>query len=72
MPRLPRLKGKELIVILKTHGFKLVRTKGSHHSMRHPDGRYTVVPIHAGETIGVGLLLKILKDAELSKDDLTK
>jgi len=28
--------------------------------------------VHAGETIGVGLLLKILKDAELSKDDLKK
>jgi predicted RNA binding protein YcfA (HicA-like mRNA interferase family) len=38
--------------------------------MRHPDGRYTVVPVHVGETIGVGLLMKILKDAELSKDDL--
>lgn len=39
--------------------------------MKHPDGRYTVVPVHAGEVIGVGLLLKILKDTELSKDDLT-
>lgn len=72
MPRLPRLKGKELIHILKSHGFELVRTRGSHHSMRHADGRYTVVPVHAGETIGVGLLLKILKDTELSKDDLAK
>jgi len=72
MPRLPRLKGKELILILKRHGFELVRTRGSHHSMQHPDGRYTVVPVHAGETIGVGLLLKILKDAELRKDDLAK
>jgi predicted RNA binding protein YcfA (HicA-like mRNA interferase family) len=72
MPRLPGLKGKELIRILKNHGFELVRTRGSHHSMRHADGRYTVVPVHAGETIGVGLLLKILKDAELSKDDLKK
>lgn len=70
MPRLPRLKGKELIEILKNHGFKLVRIRGSHHSMKHRDGRYTVVPVHAGEIIGVGLLLKILKDAELSKDDL--
>ncbi|MDL5050599.1 type II toxin-antitoxin system HicA family toxin [Oscillatoria amoena NRMC-F 0135] len=70
MPRLPRLKGKELIQILKTHGFEHVRTRGSHFSMRHPDGRYTVIPIHAGETIGTGLLLKIMKDAEISKDDL--
>jgi predicted RNA binding protein YcfA (HicA-like mRNA interferase family) len=28
-----------------------------------------VVPIHAGETIGIGLFLKILKDAELSVED---
>lgn len=70
MARLPRLKGKELIRVLKEHGFEVVRIRGSHHSLRHPDGRYTVVPVHAGETIGVGLLLKILKDAELSKNDL--
>ena len=70
MPRLPRLKGKELIRILKKHGFDTVRIKGSHYSMRHIDGRYTVVPVHAGEIIGSGLLLKILRDTELSKDDL--
>lgn len=70
MARLPRLKGKELIRILKQYGFEIVRIRGSHHSLKHPDGRYTVVPVHAGETIGTGLLLKILKDAELSRDDL--
>jgi len=70
MARLPRLKGKELIRILKQYGFDVVRIRGSHHSLKHPDGRYTVVPVHAGETIGTGLLLKILKDAELSRDDL--
>ncbi len=70
MARLPRLKGNELIRILKGHGFEVVRIRGSHYSMRHFDGRYTVVPVHAGETIGSGLLLKILKDVELSKDDL--
>lgn len=71
MARLPRLTGKELIRILKSHGFEILRIKGSHHSMRHVDGRYTVVPVHSGETIGSGLLLKILKDVELSKSDLS-
>jgi len=70
MPRLPRLKGNELVRILKKHGFVIVRIRGSHHSLKHPDGRYTVVPVHAGETIGAGLLLKVLKDVELSKGDL--
>ena len=44
--------------------------KGSHHFLRHPDGRVTVVPVHAEETIGPGLLNKILRDTELSRDDL--
>jgi predicted RNA binding protein YcfA (HicA-like mRNA interferase family) len=38
--------------------------------MRHPDGRYTVVPVHAGEIIGPGLLNKILKNTELSRENL--
>jgi predicted RNA binding protein YcfA (HicA-like mRNA interferase family) len=40
--------------------------------MRHPDGRATVVPVHAGETIGPGLLNQILNDTELSRDELQK
>ena len=70
MPKLPQLKGRELIRILRRNGFEVVRVWGSHHSLRHADGRYTVVPVHAGEVIGPGLLLKILKDAEMDKGDL--
>lgn len=40
--------------------------------MHHADGRETVVPVHAGETIGPGLLLKILRDAEMTKEDILK
>ena len=70
MPRAPRLKGKELIRVLEEKGFVVQRIRGSHHSLRHADERYTVVPVHAGETIGPGLLLKILKDVDLKKEDL--
>ncbi len=38
--------------------------------MRHKDGRATVVPVHAGEIIGPGLLNRILKDTELTKEEL--
>lgn len=31
----------------------------------------TVVPVHKGETVGPGLLSKILRDAELTADELT-
>jgi predicted RNA binding protein YcfA (HicA-like mRNA interferase family) len=70
MTRLPRLKGKELIRVLEHAGFRIVRTKGSHTFLRHPDGRTTVVPVHSGETIGPGLLRAILRDVEMSADDL--
>ena len=40
--------------------------------MQHPDGRRTVVPVHAGETIGPGLLSKILWDTEMDGDELAK
>jgi predicted RNA binding protein YcfA (HicA-like mRNA interferase family) len=72
MAKLPNLKGREVIKILFRYGFNVIRVKGSHHFLRHPDGRCTVVPVHAGELIGPGLLLKILRDAELDKNDLKK
>lgn len=72
MPRLPRLRGREVIAALRRAGFAVLRIKGSHHFMQHPDGRRTVVPVHAGEMIGPGLLGKILKDTELEADDLKK
>jgi predicted RNA binding protein YcfA (HicA-like mRNA interferase family) len=69
MPRLPRLRGREVIAALKKAGFEVLRIKGSHHFLRHPDGRATVVPVHAGETIGPGLLAKILKDVDMTADE---
>jgi predicted RNA binding protein YcfA (HicA-like mRNA interferase family) len=70
MTRLPALTGKELIADLRKGGFEVIRVKGSHHYLQHTDGRATVVPMHSGETIGQGLLFKILRDCELSREDL--
>ena len=72
MSRLPVLSGKQLLYVLLQLGFESLRVKGSHHFLRHPDGRTTVVPIHAGETIGPGLLNSILHQAKLSRDDLQR
>lgn len=71
MPRLPRLRGREVIAALRRAGFTVLRIKGSHHVLQHADGRRTVVPVHAGETIGPGLLNKILKDAEMEVEEFT-
>ncbi len=47
-----------------------MRQKGSHVRMKHPDSRVISIPVHARKTIGKGLLLKILRDADLTKDEL--
>ncbi len=70
MTKLPRLTGRELIRLFTKIGFKILRVKGSHHFLEHSDGRCTVVPIHRGETIGPGLLTKILRDVELTNKEL--
>jgi len=70
MSRLPAITGLGLIKALQKFGFEVIRRRGSHHFLRHPDGRCTVVPVHRGETIGRGLLAQILKDCEITRDDL--
>lgn len=40
--------------------------------MRHADGRATVVPVHKGEDLGRGILSKILRDVELSRQEFRK
>jgi predicted RNA binding protein YcfA (HicA-like mRNA interferase family) len=72
MPRLPRLRGREVIASLRRAGFAVALIRGSHHFMQHPDGRRTVVPVHTGEVIGPGLLSKILKDVEMELEEFEK
>jgi predicted RNA binding protein YcfA (HicA-like mRNA interferase family) len=67
MSRLTRLNGPQIIGRLEKAGFFVVRVRGSHHRLTHPDGRSTTVPVHGVETIGPGLLLKILKDCCLDR-----
>lgn len=63
---------RKVIKALSKLGFKIVRKHGSHAVLKHPDGRLTVVPVHAGEDIGTGLLIKIIKDTGLSREEFMK
>ena len=72
MTSFPSLTGKDLLLALKKAGFLIIRVRGSHHFVQHPDGRSTVLPIHAGESVGPGLISKILRDCELSREQLQK
>lgn len=69
MSQLPSVSGRQVIAALEKAGFEVARVRGSHHILVHADGRRTVVPIHAGETIGRGLLSQILRDCQLSRGE---
>lgn len=70
MTKYSAVTGKALIAALKKVGFLVQRVKGSHHFLRHPDGRTTVVPVHSGESIGPGFLAKVLRDVDLTRNEL--
>ena len=58
----PVISGKDLVKFLEQQGFKVVRVNGSHHRMRHDDGRVTTVPVHKNEDLPKGLLRKIVRE----------
>ena len=68
MTNFPSLTEKRILLILKKAGSEILRVKGSHHFLHHPDGRSTAVLIHAGEIIEPGLLAKILRDCDLNRE----
>jgi predicted RNA binding protein YcfA (HicA-like mRNA interferase family) len=70
MSGVPVLKPREVIAILSALGFVEVRQRGSHKQFRHPDGRATTVPFHAGRDISPILLRQIAKDIGLTVDQL--
>lgn len=54
--------------ILEKLGFEKVHQVGSHVRYVHRDGRKTVVSIHGNEEIGKGLLIEILKQTKISRE----
>lgn len=71
MPPLPPITGREVVRALGKLGWTVVVQKGSHVQLKHPSrgGRVTV-PVHAGETIGPGLLRSILNQAGITVEEL--
>lgn len=72
MPKTPPLTPQKVIKLLESRGFVLDRSKGSHQIFIHPKTRKrVVVPFHHKD-LPVGTLLEILRQAGISKDDLSK
>jgi len=70
--KLPALKAKDVIKVLRKKGFSFVRQKGSHQIWTNGVDKWTTVPMHPGEDIGRGILTAILKDLDIKRDDFIK
>jgi len=70
-PRQPVVSGQQLIKALEKDGWTVVRQRGSHVRLKKPGRRYAlVVPLH--KEVRKGTLSGILRDANLSSDELRR
>jgi predicted RNA binding protein YcfA (HicA-like mRNA interferase family) len=67
--RLPICDAKDVIRVLRRHGFAKVGQKGSHQKWRHADGRQVIVPDHGSKPIPIGTLKSIIEGSNLTADD---
>ncbi|MEA3449917.1 MAG: type II toxin-antitoxin system HicA family toxin [Patescibacteria group bacterium] len=73
MPKLTLISGEKMLKLLALCDFEIVRIKGSHHFLKNKTKRsMTVVPVHGNEELGVGLLISILSDVDLSRKEYEK
>jgi predicted RNA binding protein YcfA (HicA-like mRNA interferase family) len=72
MAGLPAVSGSKVVKALERAGFTVARISGSHHVLRHPDGRVVVVPVHPGRDIAKGTLRSVLTLVAMTADDLRK
>ena len=72
MPPVPSVRGERVVRALEKAGLKVARIAGSHHIMRHPDGRGTTDPAHQGRDVAKGTLRGILPDTSLTVEELQR
>lgn len=71
MVKLPRnLSGKTVLRVFRKLGFEVVRQRGSHVFLRHPDGRRLTIPVY--DVIPVNLLNWILAEAKITREEFLR
>ncbi|MEL6353137.1 MAG: type II toxin-antitoxin system HicA family toxin [Cyanobacteria bacterium J06627_28] len=58
------MKSREIISRLKSDGWSLVNTKGSHKQFKHPEKKGRVTVPHPKKDIPIGTLKSIAKQAD--------
>jgi predicted RNA binding protein YcfA (HicA-like mRNA interferase family) len=72
MPKLPRVTARQMATVVERLGFSLTRQSGSHQIYKNPAGKRATIPFHAAKILHPKVLKNIMRDAELSPDELEK
>jgi predicted RNA binding protein YcfA (HicA-like mRNA interferase family) len=67
--RFPVRNAKEVIKVLRKHGFQLAGQSGSHQKWRHQNGRQVIVAMHGSQPIPLGTLKSIIEGSGLEVED---
>lgn len=68
--RIRRMDAKQVEIILKRYGFRLVSQKGSHRKWRNDERNLQViVPYHKGRDLPLGTLRNILVNADIPESE---
>jgi len=68
--KLPRLTAAEMIKVLERIGFRLARSSGGHRIYKNDLGRRVTVPFHSGKILHPKVLKSIIRDADLTVEEL--
>lgn len=68
MGKLPSIKPKQILKILKQFGFEVKRQTGSHIRLIHPNGRATTLAMH-NRDLPKGTLRVILRQSNISLEE---
>ena len=67
--RFPVCTAREIVRVLRNHGFVMIGQKGSHQKWRHRNGRQVIVAMHGTKPIPIGTLKSIIEGSGLTADD---
>ena len=67
------ISGKKILQYLMSHKWWIiVRKKWSHHFVKTTDQWMTTVPVHGNKDLPTGTVRKIMRDLELTIEDIRK
>jgi predicted RNA binding protein YcfA (HicA-like mRNA interferase family) len=71
-PKLPRVASAQITRVLEREGFALSRQSGSHMIYKNGIGLRVTIPHHSGKILHPKILQSILRDANLTVEDLLR